>query len=455
MSQVPRIAVGTVQPDADPQPTLLALLEALRRIGVQTQSFHCRAHFPRCDAATGITGLSARHLDSWLMSPDTCRHLFCRAGRAVDLAVVEGSYGRRGESQRAGGRLEPLCQWLDLPRLVVLDAVRLETCCRPEFPLRAEGILLDGVGDAGQTARLTTELELLWGIPVLGAMEVAAGLRAELARVPRGERVPMALCGQFADRFARGWKPARILELADRGEIPRPKGCPGCCKQARDATITVAIAYDEAFNCYFPDALDLLELGGARIVDFSPLRDEHLPPQTDVVYFGSGHPERYADELAENHCMLAALRSHLRAGRRIYAEGGGAAYLCQQMEVPSGRLRRMAGILPGVARLNPQPEPAAPAEVVLAKPSWLGDAGTRLRGYRNSFWSFDVLDRPTRRSKVGAGRDGEGLFGTFQAIGSPVHLNFAAHPGCLERFFSPEQPVTDAADWHALPCLPR
>jgi cobyrinic acid a,c-diamide synthase len=430
----------------------LALLEAFRRIGVQTQSFHCRAHFPRYDGATSITGLSARHLYSWLMSPDTCRHLFCRAGRAVDLAIVEGSYGRREESQRAGGRLEPLCRWLDLPRLIVLDAARLETCCRPDFPLRAEGILLDGVGDARQTARLMAELELLWGIPVLGALELATELRAELARVPRGGRVPAALYRQLADRFVRWWKPGRILQLADRGEIPRPKGCPGCCKQARDATIAVAIAYDEAFSGYFPDVLDLLELGGALIVDFSPLRDEHLPPQTDVVYFGSGHPERYADDLAENHCMLAALRSHLRAGRRIYAEGGGAAYLCQQMEVPSGRLRRMTGILPAVARLNRPPEPATPVEVALAEPTWLGDAGTRLRGYRNSFWSFEVLDPPPRRSGAGLRRDG--LFGTFQAIGSPVHLNFAAHPQCLRRFFSPQQPVTDSADRHALPCLP-
>jgi len=450
---VPRIAVGTVQPGADALPTLWGLLEAFRRIGVQTQSFYCRAHFPRHDAALSITGLSARYLDSWLMSPDTCRHLFCRAGCAVDLAVVEGSYDQLGASEGPGGRLEPLCQWLDLPRLIVLDVARLETCCRPNLPLGAAGILLDGIADARQGARLSVELELLWGIPVLGAMELAPQLRGELARVPRGDPVPIALCRQFADRFARCWKPGRILELADRGEIPPPNVCPGCCK-LHDATTTVAIAYDEAFRCYFPDVLDLLELGGARIVDFSPLRDEHLPPGTDVVYFGSGHPERYAAALAENHCMLAALRSHVRAGRRIYGEGGGAAYLCQQMELPTGRFRRMAGILPAIARLNRQPQPApAPVEVVCAQPSWLGDAGTRLRGYRNSSWSFEALDGTAHQSE--ARPSGEGLFGTFQAIGSAVHLNFAAHPKCLQRFLWPELPTADFADRSALPCLPQ
>jgi cobyrinic acid a,c-diamide synthase len=452
VSQVPRIAVGTVQPGADAQPALWALLEAFRRIGVQTQSFHCRAHFSQHDGALSITGLSTRHLDSWLMSPDTCRHLFCRAGRAVDLAVVEGSYGEIGSGHTAGGRLEPLCQWLDLPRLVVLDVPRLATCCRPPFPPRAEGVFLDDVEGTEQAAGLAAEVELLWGIPVLGAMQRAPDLRAALARVPRGDRVPAEICRQLADGLSAWWKPGRILELADRGEIPRPGDCPRCCK-LHNARISVAIAYDEAFSRYFPDTLDQLELGGASIVDFSPIRDEHLPPGADIVYFGSGHPERYAAALAENHCMLAALRSHLRAGRRIYGEGGGAAYLCQHMEIAPGQICRMAGILPAVARLNPQPQPEAPVEVSFERPSWLGDAGTRLRGYRNPFWSFEVFDSLPQRPMAGPARDR--LFGTFQAIGSPVNLNFAAHPETLARFFSPVMPQVGSDDWDLLPCLPR
>ena len=71
---------------------------------------------------------------------------------------------------------------------------------------------------------------------------------------------------------------------------------------------------------------------GAVVVDFSPLRDERLPEGTDIVYLGCGHPEVYAAELSANHCMKLSLRNHIRSGGRIYAEGGGLAYLCQQME---------------------------------------------------------------------------------------------------------------------------
>ncbi len=51
---------------------------------------------------------------------------------------------------------------------------------------------------------------------------------------------------------------------------------------------------DDAFHCYFPDTLDLLELRGATVCDFSPLRDERLPVDTDIVYFGCGRPDLFA-----------------------------------------------------------------------------------------------------------------------------------------------------------------
>ena len=124
------------------------------------------------------------------------------------------------------------------------------------------------------------------------------------------------------------------------------------------------------------------------MVDFSPLRDENLPPQADIVYLGCGHPEQFAAALAENHCMIAALRSHLRAGRRIYGEGGGAAFLCQRMETPEGEFKWMAGVLPAVARLVRDPLPGKPVEArlgaaELARPqrrptAWLSESPVAL-----------------------------------------------------------------------------
>src|SRR5687767_10857479 len=115
MSSVPRLAVGTIQPQVNLQPIVWALLDALDHEGVRIQSYLPRACFAPVDAATSITGLSPRHLDSWLMSPEQCRALFLRSTRHSDLAVFEGRFEE--DAGGPGGKLEPLCQWLGVPRL--------------------------------------------------------------------------------------------------------------------------------------------------------------------------------------------------------------------------------------------------------------------------------------------------------------------------------------------------
>jgi cobyrinic acid a,c-diamide synthase len=216
-----------------------------------------------------------------------------------------------------------------------------------------------------------------------------------------------------------------------------------------DGQLSVAIAYDEAFNCYFPDAFDLLELHGASLVDFSPLRDEGLPAEAELVCLGCGHPERHAATLSENHCMKAALRSHLTRGARIYGEGGGAAYLCQHMETPTGELKRMVGVLPAAARLKPTPVPPSPVQVTLSRPNWLGKSGTRLRGYRNPNWDIQPLGEAA--SYVAEQQHRGELLGSFQAIGSLLHLHFAGMLTLLRRFLRPEVPEPDFRDpWAAV-----
>jgi cobyrinic acid a,c-diamide synthase len=359
---------------------------------------------------------------------------------SADLALVEGRFQPAGGLPTPGGKLEPLCDWLDLPRVAIVDARLLGACRLPKRPEPLDGLLLDHVRGGGDLARLATDLESLWGVPVLGALESLPRLRRELAAVGQGDRPDREVCRQLGEHFSRYWKPEQIAELAFRREMPRC--CPVRSSLARwEARLTVAIAYDEAFNCYFSETLDLLEAWGASVVDFSPLRDEHLPPQADVVYLGCGHPERFAAALAENHCMKAALRSHLFAGRRIYGEGGGAAYLCQHLETPDGQLKRMVGVLPAIARLIRSPGPALPRDVTLARPNWLGDAGTRVRGYRNPHWQIEPTG--TLTSFIAGEQWRHDLVGTFHAVGSLIHLYFAAQPAFLDHFFRPEVPSSD------------
>lgn len=441
MARLPRVAIGTIQPDADAQPVLWALMESLRRHSLQVQSFRSRACFPPYQGETTVTGLAPRHLDSWLMSPAMCRDVFLRGSRAADLAIVEGRFRPARLADCDGGSLEPLCHWLNLPRLVILDVARLDLCRLPRRLRDVEGVLLDGVASERQLAQITAELEILWRIPVLGSLERTASLTAQLESLPQGGRLPPELCRELGNRFMRHWHRERIWRLAAERELPETR-LHELCPEPMQTRLTLAVAFDEAFNGYFPDTLDWLELRGASVIDFSPLRDEALPPEANVVYLGCGHPERYASALSENHCMKAALRNHLRAGRRFYAEGGGLAYLCEQMETSQGSRHCMVGIVPAVARRQREPRWPYPVELTLPHSTWLGSHGERLRGYRNAHWDLQPLGSKTSF----AVQDSEHLeiVGGFQAVGSLVHLNFAAQPEYLRRFFYPHHPQRDA-----------
>jgi cobyrinic acid a,c-diamide synthase len=450
MSLLPRVAVGTVQREADGRAILWALIEAFREQSLHVQSFLSRACFAGYHGAASATGFSPRHLDSWLMSAELCREIFIHGAQDCDLALVEGKFASAvAQQSEVGGSLDTLCQWLDLPRVAVLDVSRIESCPLPELPGQADALLLDRVDDGCDLGPLTANLQARWGVPVLGALGQLPELRSEIDAVPMGIRPPRELCQRLGSHLLRHAEPQGVLQLAARRELAQAMPQMFCC-DAAVSPLAVALAYDNVFDCYFPDTLDALESRGATIRDFSPLRDERLPPGTDVVYFGCGRPERYAAELSQNHCMKLALRNHLRSGGRMYAEGGGLAYLCQQIELAEGELWRMVGIFPAIAQLTQSQAPPAPVEATLAQETWLGHRGTRLRGYDNPRWRLTpvgplsgCLEEPDHQYD---------LVRSCQAIGSRLHLNFAAQPNLLSNFFQPCLLRPAAADpWAAVP----
>ena len=432
MPTFPRIAVGTVQPRADSRLICWGLMAALAKSGRQVQHFLSRACFLPCDGAITATGANSRHLDSWLMTREVCHAIFARAARSAAVSVIEGTYAAPDNGFAAGGTLDALCQWLDLPQLAVIDIAELNGCRLPERPDAADALLLDRIPNQAEFHRYKTVLESLWGIPVLGGLTELPQLRAAVNQLGGGASIPKEVCEALSADFRQLTNLEAIAGIAQRRELaPLLPAGPAPAGRTR-----VAVAFDAAFHCYFPDTLELLESRGVTVVDFSPLRDESLPPDIDIVYLGCGHPEKFADELAENHCMASALRNHVCAGRRMYAEGGGLAYLCQYLEAEGCGRRPMCGVLPALANLNPSPAPPRPIELSLASSTWIGAASKPVRGYLNSMWA---LTPSAQLSPLVAEPAHQwDLVGRRQAIGSRLHLNFAAQPNLFERFLEPQ-----------------
>jgi cobyrinic acid a,c-diamide synthase len=405
-----------------------------------------------------ITGSPPRHLDSWLMSPSACQAAFVRGARSADLSIVEGSF-IACPHHAIGGQLPLLCDWLRLPRLGVLDGALLTACCLPQRPA-VDALLLDRVRGLTEFYVWQTMVESLWGIPVIGAIEELPAVRCAIGALAPGAAPPRELGRALGDSLLRHLRPSQLLELThrrpwtsvtppiDAEADESPDSALEECQLAHTlpTPLTVAVAYDAAFSGYFPDTLDALEQCGVTVRDFSPLADEALPPATDIVYIGCGRPDLHAEELSGNYCLLSALREHACSGKRIYAEGGGLAYLCRHLATADGNVAEMAGVLPAVARANANVSEPQPVERTLVRDSWLGRRGRRVRGYLNDRW----LIEPCCKQLCPCIAEPEGqldLVERHQAIGSRIHLHLAAQPDLLDSFLRPSHP---ALDWAAM-----
>lgn len=434
VARFPRLALGTIQPGADCVPMLWALASVLQRHGLDAQVFDSRARIDGRFGTGTVCGQPVRHLDSWLMTPDACRANFMYGAAGADLSVVVGQFHESPTGRMSkGGSLDLLCQWLRLPRLIIVDVSRLTDCRLPPRPENVVGILLDRVAPADVPSVQTT-LESIWKVPVLGALPDLVRERAVIEAMPQGQMPGDCLCKTLGQQLDATLRMRRLLQLAECGGIAecaydfRPPGT-----NLKD--LVVAVAYDDAFFGYFPDSLDLLELAGATVATFSPLQDESLPRGTDVVFIGGGVPHRFADTLAANQCLTLALRDHVRNDGRLYAESGGLAYLCAELKMPDGQRVPMAGVFAaGAIYRGPGASPRA-TEITLALDHWFAPRGAKIRGYCDQAWHINPLGRLTRyAAEPGHGMD---LVGRQRALGSRLQVSLAAQPDFLRRFCAP------------------
>jgi cobyrinic acid a,c-diamide synthase len=414
-----------------------ALLSVLQQSGFESQTFFPTASFAACDAGLTITGREPRHLDSWLMPRDMCRQLFFHNSQDADISLLQGQYdcARRTTADCGGGSFDALCQWLDLPRLVLVDVEGRDPCSLLPPPFTPDGILLEGAVSAAQLESWRTTLSAAWRAPVLGLLRNAPSLRQAIRRLLPGEGPSEELCRQLGRQLQLTKGLDGLLDVAARSFDPLGLvSCP-LVHVGPSLRLRVAVALDEAFHGYFPDTLDCLEALGMELRSFSPLRSDELPAETDVVYLGCGNMVRYADQLAANHCLKQSIERFASAGGRVYAEGAGLAYLCRQVILENGRRLPMVGALSAVASLNATPEPLRPAIVHLRRPTWLGEAFQQLRGYINPTWQLspwgNVYDLASENELQG------NLVAQRNVIASRMHVNFAAQPHFLQRFSQP------------------
>ena len=390
----PRVLLAGDRSSSGKTTIVAGLLSALRGQDLEVQPFKVAMDYIDPSYHTWITGRSCRNLDGHLMTEAAVREVYAHAAQGADVAVIEGVRGLYEGYDGDQGSTAQIAKMLRMPVIFVVDARSITRSCAalvkgymdydPEVQFR--GVILNKVGSRRHAEKAIKEIERYAGVEVVGTIQRNEDMHLamrHLGLVPVLEG--KARHKGFKERVDRirqivedGLDLDRIGEIAREAE-PLPEAeLDLYLKNDSGKDLRIGVAQDEAFNFYYRDNLELMELAGAKIVPFSPVHDASVP-EVDGIYISGGYPEIYAQELSENQSMKSSIIRAHEKDIPICGECGGLLYLGRKIEWDEGP-QEMVGLVPGMARRGTR-RIVSYVHGHLAQDSLLGSSGSYIMGH--------------------------------------------------------------------------
>jgi len=491
---IPRIVIAGASSNVGKTTITAGLIAAFRQKGLTVQPFKCGPDYVDPSYHERAAGRPCRNLDTWMLSDSQLLESFARACQDADIAVVEGVMGLYDGSDwhDERGSTAQIAKLLNAPVLLVFDisgsarsaaaGVLGYKTFDPDVAIR--GVVLNFAGSEGHARGCAGAIQSATSLPMVGWLPREMQLQIperHLGLVPGGEQVdsdaliaqmtaavaarfdidgiasmaraavtpagPPAPAPSVAAHWALGSEGAAVAVLHDSGatsvaqltsvsdgDAGRARGASGPASRRP----VLAVARDEAFCFYYPENLELLAEAGAEVEFFSPLRGERPSPRAAGVYLGGGYPELHGEALASNTALWQALQDMQAADKPIYAECGGFMVLTQGLTDASGHTWKMAGLLPGITRMNGRLAALGYRHVTALRPNLLAVPGESLRGheFRYSSWVAD--------SSAAAASDPQAALSPHAALNPTAAL----HP---QTALNPTAALNPIATWNPTP----
>lgn len=420
-----------------------ALLAALKARGYAPCAFKCGPDYIDPMFHRSVLGVESHNLDLFFSSQEAVRGFYVAGAAGHTAAVCEGAMGFY---DGLGGVSADASAWhlahtLGLPVLLVAQPKGVSLTLAAQIngikAFRAEsgiaGIFLNNCSERMHKL-LAPMLEKECGLPVLGYLphiEQAEIASRHLGLYTAAEVTDMQQkLSVLAAELERTVDWPRFIKAFD---IPQPKA--KAAPRALPHCADIAVARDEAFCFMYSETLEAFEREGARLRFFSPLRDSALPEGAGGLYLPGGYPELYAQELAANEPMLAAVRNAVRGGMPTAAECGGFLYLGAQLEAADGSLWPMAGVLPGTARRAGRLVRFGYTRLTACEDNMLMKAGESVPAHEFHHWDSSENGTALNAEKPVSGQSWQCGFVSGSLYAAFPHLYWAGTP-MPQRFVS-------------------
>ncbi|MFG6115629.1 cobyrinate a,c-diamide synthase [Halobacillus sp. MO56] len=441
-----RLVVAGVSSGAGKTSIAIGLMAAFIKKGLTVQGFKCGPDYIDPSYHTAVTGRPSRNLDSWMLPEDVMKEVFVKGSEGADLSIIEGVMGfYDGKSPRSNqGSTAEISTLLGAPTILVVDCsamARSAAAIVKGFQLLDPGVHIAGViankvGSEGHYRLIKDAVEQECGIPVCGYLLKDNSLKMperHLGLVPSIERGELdEQLEQLGDVVSETIDVDQIYQISEQAPLQTDSSM---FQRRGMINVTIAVARDEAFNFYYQENLELMEAYGARVVYFSPLKGEVLPPQVDGVYLGGGFPEQFAEQLAENRATRQSVSGAIESGLPVLAECGGLMYLSESITTLDGNDYPMAGVLPGKTEMQTKLAALGYREISGLPNNYLFKDGMEVRGHEFHYSIF----KPSRelpgayrvKSRFGTVEEG---FLYKNVVAGYTHIHFASNPDVLENF---------------------
>jgi cobyrinic acid a,c-diamide synthase len=448
----PRIVVAGVASGVGKTTIATGLMAALATQGLRVQGYKVGPDYIDPTYHRAATARPSYNLDIWLSSQALVRKRFDAGMRNADIAIIEGVMGLFDgrKNTRDSASTAEVARLLNAPVLLVIDVSHMGQSVAAlvngfqnlDPRVHVAGVILNKVASADHEATLKHAIAEWTGIPVLGTIRRDTGLSLparHLGLVPVPETTIEAQA--LADSIKRSVDVEGIVNLARfAGPLPelitdtRTDEIVSFPFLQSVPPVRIGLALDAAFSFYYPETLETFANMGVEIVPFSPLKDNSPPDDIDLLYFGGGFPEVFAGQLAENHAMLAGVRSAVQRGVLVYAECGGYMYLGKCCIDAANMSHQLLGVLPYTFQMGTERAQLGYREITMVRDTILGPAGTHLRGHE-FHWSqiVDPLSREHAAYQLEEREDTREGYASKTILASYVHVPLAANPSIMIR----------------------
>lgn len=383
----------------------LGLISTLKNKGYAIAPFKCGPDYIDTGFHSIAAGVPAHNLDRWMMGEEGLKDSFSRWSKEKDVSIVEGVMGLfDGMSVESDfGSSADIAAVLNLPIILVINArgmarslaAMVKGYCLFSKKINIVGVIANNVGSEYHAEMLSNVLEKENLPRLVGWVKRDEKLslpERHLGLVPAIEQQEsndiIKNCSEFINETV---DLELLLKKTKKHNYINTRPIYKNDLNRTNESFIVAVAKDEAFSFYYDDNLFMLKNAGATIVYFSPLNDDKIPHNTNLIYIGGGFPEVFADKLSQNISMKESLKKYADNDGAIYAECGGMMYLGDVISLKNEETYKMCGILPIRSKMRGQLKRLGYREVVLLEDCFLGEEGTIFRGHEFHYSETEEL----------------------------------------------------------------